>query len=124
MNRTVSLLRYASVPGKGWRRGAVVMTRNGKLKPDVMLVSGTEVHCPNGRYRMRQYQGKNPVYTELGTDPIYCMQSTCCFMMPAVTLFRFPPFFKSCTLTTPRTSVRLKHVRRCWRFNFTDTWSE
>lgn len=68
MNRTLSLLRYASVPGKGWRRGAVVITKNGKLKPDVMLVSGIEVHSPTGRYQMRQYQGKNPVYTELGTE--------------------------------------------------------
>jgi len=69
MNDTLSLIRYASVEGKGWRRGAAVFTKNGRLKPDVMRLGGVEVHCPNGRYQMRQYQGKNPVYTELGKDP-------------------------------------------------------
>jgi hypothetical protein len=69
MNQTVALLRYASIPGKGWRRGAAILTKNGKLKPDVMLLGGVEVPCPNGRYQMRQCRGTNPEYTELGKDP-------------------------------------------------------
>ena len=69
MNSTLTLLRYAAVEGKGWRRGAVVLTKNGKIKPDVMTIGGLEVRCPNGRYLMRRYQGKLPVYTELGEDP-------------------------------------------------------
>jgi len=69
MNQTVTLVRYASIAGRGWRRGAAVFTKNGRLKPDVMLLAGVEVHCPRGRYQMRQYRGQNPVYTELGNDP-------------------------------------------------------
>lgn len=69
MNQSVKLVRYASIEGRGWRRGAAVFTKNGRLKPDAMLLGGTEVHCPNGRWQMRRYAGKNPVYTELGTDP-------------------------------------------------------
>lgn len=69
MGKTLKLVRYASIEGRGWRRGAAVFTRSGRLKPDVMLFGGGEVHCPKGRWQMRQYQGKNPVYTELGTDP-------------------------------------------------------
>ena len=69
MNDTLTLIRYASVEGKGWRRGAAVFTKNGRLKPDAMRLGGIEVHCPNGRYQSRQYQGKNPIYTELGKDP-------------------------------------------------------
>ncbi len=68
MNQTVTLVRYASIEGKGWRRGAAVFTKNGRLKPDVMRLGGVEVQCPNGRWQMRQYQGRNPVYTELGED--------------------------------------------------------
>jgi integrase len=68
MNRTLSLLRYAAT-GKGWRRGAVVLSKNGKLKADTMLVSGVEVHCPKGRYQMRKYEGTRPVYIDLGNDP-------------------------------------------------------
>lgn len=69
MNQTVALLRYAPIPGKGWRRGPAILGKNGRLKPDVMLLDGIEVPCPNGRWQMRQYRGRNPVYTELGTDP-------------------------------------------------------
>jgi integrase len=69
VNSTLTLLRYAAVEGKGWRRGAVILTKNGKLKPDVMTVGGAEVNCPNGRYQMRRYQGKLPVFTQLGNDP-------------------------------------------------------
>ena len=69
MNDTLTLIRYASIDGKGWRRGAAILTKNGRLKPDVMRHNGAEVHCPNGRYQMRRYQGKNPVYTEIGNDP-------------------------------------------------------
>jgi integrase len=68
MNSTVTLLRY-SLTDKGWRRGAVVITKNGKLKADAMMVGGREVYAPNGRFQMRRYQGKLPVYTELGSDP-------------------------------------------------------
>jgi hypothetical protein len=50
VNSTLTLIRYAAVKGKGWRRGSVVLTRNGKLKPDVMTIGGAEVNCPNGRY--------------------------------------------------------------------------
>lgn len=35
----------------------------------MMRLGGGAIHCPNGRYQMRKYQGKNPVYTELGNDP-------------------------------------------------------
>jgi integrase len=68
MNRTITLLRYAATD-KGWRRGAVVLSKNGKLKSDTMLLGGVEVHCPNGRFQMRQFEGTRPVYIDLGNDP-------------------------------------------------------
>ena len=70
MNRTVSLVRYAAIEGKGWRRGAVVLqTKNGKLKHPYMVVGKQEVAAPNGRYQIRKYEGVNPVYIDLGNDP-------------------------------------------------------
>lgn len=69
MHSTLTLIRYALVADKGWRRDAAVITKNGRLKADTMLIGGEEISCPNGRYQMRRYQGKLPVYTELGTDP-------------------------------------------------------
>jgi integrase len=69
MNRTLTLVRYAAVEGKGWRRGAVVLNKNGKLKADLMMSGGREVHCPTGRYQLRKYEGARPVYIDLGNDP-------------------------------------------------------
>jgi integrase len=69
MNRTLTLVRYATIDGKGWRHGAVVLNKNGKLKADVMTVGGREVHCPTGRYQLLKYEGAKPVYVNLGDDP-------------------------------------------------------
>jgi len=68
MNRTVTLVRYARLEN-GWRRGAVVMTRNGKLKHPYMIVKGQEVQAPQGRYQIVRYDGKRPIYTDVGNDP-------------------------------------------------------
>jgi len=67
MNKTVSLIRYAKT-GNGWRRGAVVIGKSGRLKPDYMMLGGREVHCPEGRYQLIRYEGTKPIYTDLGND--------------------------------------------------------
>jgi integrase len=67
MNRTLTLVRYAKTD-KGWRRGAVILSKNGKIKPDHMLIGGQEVYCPDGRFQLRRYEGTNPVYTDLSND--------------------------------------------------------
>jgi integrase len=68
MNRTLTIVRYAKLEN-GWRRGAVVMQRNGKLKHGFMMQGGVEILAPQGRYQMVRYEGNKPVYTDLGNDP-------------------------------------------------------
>lgn len=69
MNKTVTLLRYAKVADIGWRRGAAVIGKTGKVKPDWMLVNGIEVYAPDGHYELRTYKGKIPTYINVGNDP-------------------------------------------------------
>jgi len=69
MNRTISLIRYARVDGKGWRRGSVVLTKQGRIKPDVMIYGGSEIPCPDGRYQIVKHNGTKKIYTDLGNDP-------------------------------------------------------
>ena len=69
MNRTLSLVRYAAIDGKGWRRGPAVLTKNGHLKADAMILSGVEFLAPNGRFQIVRYEASRPVYTDLGNDP-------------------------------------------------------
>jgi len=69
MNRTVTLLRYAKVADIGWRRGAAVIGKTGKVKPDFMILNGIEAYAPEGHYELRTYKGKIPTYLNVGNDP-------------------------------------------------------
>lgn len=67
-NRTITLVRYAHIPDLGWRRGSLITSKNGRIKPEWMMVNGVEVHAPNGRYELRYYVGKKPVWKNAGAD--------------------------------------------------------
>jgi hypothetical protein len=67
-NRSASLIINANVPGIGWRRGKIVISRNGQLKPGVMLYGGREVPCPGGVFQIRRYDGDRLVYITVGKD--------------------------------------------------------
>lgn len=72
MNSTLTLVRYAKLES-GWRRGKIVKTPNGKIKHPYMLVGGQEIEAPQGRYQSLHYDGKRPVYTDLGNDPTHAL---------------------------------------------------
>jgi integrase len=59
MATTATLIRYGFTPF-GWRRGPLVKSKNGKFKPEFMVVNGEEVHAPAGHYEIRFREcGKN-----------------------------------------------------------------
>jgi len=72
-NETVTLLRYAKLPGLGWRRGQAIIGKNGKVSPDYMFLgkgkSKRKVHAPEGHYVLRHFDGRLPRYKKLGNDP-------------------------------------------------------
>jgi integrase len=69
VNKTLTLLRYAAIEDKGWRRGQAVLGKTGRIKPNAMMIGGVEVDAPKGRYQLRRYEGTRVVYVELGNDP-------------------------------------------------------
>ena len=69
MDGTLSPVRYAALDGKGWRRGPAVITKNGRLKADTMILGGVEVYAPRGRFQIRKYDDNRPAYIDLGNDP-------------------------------------------------------
>lgn len=71
-NTTVTLVRYGKTPN-GWKRGRVVFGKNGRIKPEVMLVKNAEVPCPQGHYELCQYEGKAPKYKNVGESPADAM---------------------------------------------------
>jgi integrase len=70
MANSASLLRYASLPGLGWRRGTLVQGKNGRIKPNAVLYNGVEymVEPENGHFQIRQYAKGRSIYTNCGTD--------------------------------------------------------
>ena len=65
---TASLVIYGKVPELGWRRGGIVIAKNGLPKPGVMLISGREVTAPNFVFQIRRYVDRKAVYTAVGKD--------------------------------------------------------
>lgn len=71
-NETVTLLRYAKIPGLGWRRGQAIFGKNGKVSPDHMLLgkrkNKRKVHAPEGHFELRYFDGRLPRYKKLNND--------------------------------------------------------
>jgi integrase len=63
-NKKVALVRKCKTPD-GWRYYPAVMSANGKVKPDAVLVDGVEVAYPVGHYELRSYAGPKLVYTRV-----------------------------------------------------------
>jgi len=67
-NRKASLNRSARIPGLGWPRGPLVKAKNSRIRPDYMVFKGQEVHCPQGKYEIRYYEGRECHYKPVGSD--------------------------------------------------------
>jgi hypothetical protein len=64
-NKKVSLVRRCKVPDEGWRYYPAVVSANGKVKPNTVLVGDAEVAYPVGYYALRAYNGPKLVYTRI-----------------------------------------------------------
>jgi integrase/recombinase XerD len=53
----VNITKRVQIEGKGWRFCGAVSGKNGKLKPDVVLIDGVESVHPEGRYYLDFLQG-------------------------------------------------------------------
>src|ERR1035441_245875 len=67
-NTTVNLYRKCKTP-EGWRYYPVVMSANGRVKPNAVKVDDAEVAYPVGHYVLRSYDGGNTVWTRVTGGP-------------------------------------------------------
>lgn len=68
-NLKASLVRYARIEGKGWRRGSILTSRNGRVKNDVLVIGGREYSIdPASPYQVRYYDGSKACYVTVGSD--------------------------------------------------------
>ena len=67
MNRECSVSKRVQTP-QGLRYCPVVLSGNGKIKPDAVLVNGKEERHPEGSYYISWYDGKRLMRLSVGKD--------------------------------------------------------
>src|SRR5438552_14947625 len=67
-NREVNLTKRVQTP-HGWRYCRVRLSANGRVKPDLVLVSGKEERHPEGSYYLEWREGSKRVRLSVGKDP-------------------------------------------------------
>src|SRR5579859_992389 len=58
-----AIVQYAHIDGIGWRRGPVVIAKNGKVKPGFMVYNQVEYPAPDARFQIRTYSSGTAKYT-------------------------------------------------------------
>ena len=67
-NRKATLIYYGNVLNVGWRRGPLVQSKNGKIKPGWLRYQGGDHQCTTGVYQIRHYVGSKVKHTPVGSD--------------------------------------------------------
>ncbi|MFZ0135962.1 MAG: phage integrase SAM-like domain-containing protein [Candidatus Sulfotelmatobacter sp.] len=67
-NREVNLTKRVQTP-HGWRYCRVLLSTNGRVKPDVVFVNGKEERHPEGAYYLEWREGSTRVRLSVGKDP-------------------------------------------------------
>jgi integrase len=68
-NRKVILVRNCKTEN-GWRRFPVVQGKNGRIRPNWVLVDGEPREYPDGHYEIRSYQGSKMEYKNVGNNAV------------------------------------------------------
>jgi integrase len=66
-NRECNLTKRVQL-ARGWRYCPVVLSANGRVKPDVVIVDGKEERHPGGSYYLEWYEGAKRVRLSVGKD--------------------------------------------------------
>src|SRR5258707_4440554 len=67
-NREVNLTKRVQTP-HGWRYRRVLLSANGRVKPDVVVVNGKEERHSEGAYYLEWREGTKRVRLSVGKDP-------------------------------------------------------
>lgn len=66
-NTHVTLLWRCKTPN-GWRRYPATFASNGKPRPGVVIIDGSETQIPTGRFELRYYSGRRQMFKDAGTN--------------------------------------------------------
>src|ERR1039457_1699827 len=70
-NKKITLLRYCKTEHGGrpiWKRYPAAIGRNGRIRPEFVVIDGEQVQCPTGHYELRFYEGRKLRYENAGDN--------------------------------------------------------
>ncbi len=73
-NLSAKLIRICKTP-QGWRRYPAVIGKNGRVRPGYVSVGSQMEYFSVGRYEIRKFDGKKPVYIPVGEDATDALQA-------------------------------------------------
>src|SRR5258706_14657080 len=68
MNREINLTKRVQTP-HGWRYCTVVLSANGRVKPDLVIVNGKQETHKEGAYYLEWREGSKRIRLSVGKDP-------------------------------------------------------
>lgn len=67
-NQTVTLMRRCRTED-GWKFYPAAVGKNGRIRPEYVVIEGKQVHFPTGYYALRFYEGRKLKYENVGENP-------------------------------------------------------
>jgi integrase len=66
MNRRVSVWKYVRLKNGQWRYCKPAVSKNGKIRPDWVIVKGKAEHHPEGSFYLHRYDGGREIWKRVG----------------------------------------------------------
>ena len=68
MNRRVSVWKYVRLKNGRWRYCKPALAKNGKIRPDWVIVKGKAEHHPEGNFYLHRYDGGREIWKRVGLN--------------------------------------------------------
>jgi integrase len=68
MNRRVSVWKYVRLKNGRWRYCKPALAKNGKIRPDWVIVKGKAEHHPEGNFYLHRYDGDREIWKRVGLN--------------------------------------------------------
>jgi len=68
MNRRVSVWKYVRLKDGRWRYCKPALAKNGKIRPDWVIVKGKAEHHPEGNFYLHRYDGEREIWKRVGPN--------------------------------------------------------
>jgi len=68
MNRRVSVWKYVRLKNGRWRYCKPALSKNGKIRPDWVIVKGKAEHHPEGNFYLHRYDGGREIWKRVGPN--------------------------------------------------------